>query len=137
MKKLGIVDFLGLPFVVLSSIWCVLCVGSGIMSLPATLRVLGLVLGVALIMVAAFLTEASTEMFVRFSKPGAALSYGDLMGDAFGRIGKILLQVCVIINNIGVLIVYMIIIGVTSMLSFILYAFTLFSLNTPSFSSVW
>lgn len=74
-------------------------VGSGIMSLPATLKVLGLVLG-------------------------AALSYVDLMGDAFGRIGKILLQVCVIINNIGVLIVYLIIIGVTSLLSFILYAFT-------------
>lgn len=46
------------------------------------------------------------------------------MGDAFGRIGKILLQVCVIINNIGVLIVYLIIIGVTSMLSFVLYACT-------------
>ena len=69
------------------------------MSLPATLKVLGLVLG-------------------------EALSYGDLMGDAVGRIGKILLQVCVIINNIGVLIVYLIIIGVTSMLSFILFAFT-------------
>ncbi|KAF3962113.1 hypothetical protein CMV_013339 [Castanea mollissima] len=110
MKKLGIVDFMELPFMVLSSIWCVLCVGSGIMSLPATLKVLGLVLGVALIIVAAFLTEASIEMLVRFSKPGAALSYGDLMGDAFGRIGKILLQVCVIINNIGVLIVFLIII---------------------------
>nr|POE91003.1 putative sodium-coupled neutral amino acid transporter 7 [Quercus suber] len=51
------------------------------MSLPATLKVLGLVLGVALIIVAAFLTEASIEMLVRFSKPGAALSYRDLMED--------------------------------------------------------
>jgi sodium-coupled neutral amino acid transporter 2 len=33
------------------------------------------------------------------------------MGDAFGKYGRILLQVCVLINNIGVLIVYMIIIG--------------------------
>lgn len=33
------------------------------------------------------------------------------MGDAFGRYGKIVLQICVLINNIGVLTVYMIIIG--------------------------
>ncbi|PON82134.1 Amino acid transporter, transmembrane domain containing protein [Trema orientale] len=85
-------------------------IGSGIMSLPATLNVLGLVPGVALIIVAALLTEASIEMLVRFSKPGSVFSYGDLMADAFGKIGKFLVQISVIINNIGVLIVFMIII---------------------------
>ncbi|XP_015880508.3 amino acid transporter AVT6A isoform X1 [Ziziphus jujuba] len=85
-------------------------IGSGIMSLPATLKVLGLVPGVALIVIAAFLTDTSIEMLLRFSKPGLAFSYSDLMDDAFGKIGKILLQICVIINNIGCLIVYMIII---------------------------
>ncbi|KAL5582051.1 hypothetical protein UlMin_014493 [Ulmus minor] len=85
-------------------------IGSGIMSLPATLQVLGLVPGVVLIIIAAFFTEASIEMLLRFSKPGSASSYGDLMGDAFGKVGKILLQLSVIINNIGCLIVYMIII---------------------------
>lgn len=33
------------------------------------------------------------------------------MGDAFGNYGKMLLQICILVNNIGVLIVYMIIIG--------------------------
>lgn len=53
----------------LGSVFNVVCtiVGSGIMSLPATLKVLGLVRGVALIIVAAFLTEASIEMLVRAS----------------------------------------------------------------------
>ncbi|KAJ6684459.1 AMINO ACID TRANSPORTER AVT6A [Salix viminalis] len=59
----------------------------------------------------AFLTEASIELLLRFSRAGKSASYGGLMGDAFGKTGRILLQVAVLINNIGVLIVYMIIIG--------------------------
>ena len=56
-------------------------------------------------------------MLLRFSKPCSAFSYSDLMGDAFGTIGKILLQISVIVNNIGCLVVYMIIIGLISMIS--------------------
>lgn len=33
------------------------------------------------------------------------------MNDAFGKYGRMLLQVCILVNNIGVLVVYMIIIG--------------------------
>lgn len=86
-------------------------VGAGIMALPATMKVLGLILGVALIIFMAFLTQASIELLLRFSRAGKTVSYGGLMGDAFGKYGKIMLQVCILINNIGVLIVYMIIIG--------------------------
>ncbi|KAJ8751851.1 hypothetical protein K2173_026049 [Erythroxylum novogranatense] len=86
-------------------------VGAGIMALPATMKVLGLILGVALIIFMAFLTEASIELLLRFSRVGKSASYGGLMGDAFGTYGRILLQVAVLVNNIGVLIVYMIIIG--------------------------
>ncbi|OWM64473.1 amino acid transporter AVT6A-like [Punica granatum] len=86
-------------------------VGAGIMALPATMKVLGLGLGIAMIIFMAFLTEASIELLLRFSRAGKSLSYGGLMGDAFGKYGKILLQICVMVNNIGVLIVYMIIIG--------------------------
>ncbi|KAK0585530.1 hypothetical protein LWI29_029918 [Acer saccharum] len=86
-------------------------VGAGIMALPATMKVLGLGLGIALIIFMAFLTEASIELLLRFSRAGKSVSYGGLMGDAFGRFGKGALQVCVLVNNIGVLIVYMIIIG--------------------------
>ncbi|KAH7532812.1 hypothetical protein FEM48_Zijuj04G0062000 [Ziziphus jujuba var. spinosa] len=86
-------------------------VGAGIMALPATMKVLGLVLGVIMIIFMAFLTEASIELLLRFSRAGKTLSYGSLMGDAFGKYGKMLLQVCVLVNNLGVLVVYMIIIG--------------------------
>ncbi|BFG26445.1 hypothetical protein CerSpe_127190 [Prunus speciosa] len=85
-------------------------VGSGIMSLPATLKMLGLVPGIVLIVIVAFVIEASIEMLLRFSKAGSAYSYGDAMADAFGRIGKVLLQICIVIYNTGSLIVYMIII---------------------------
>lgn len=86
-------------------------VGAGIMALPATMKVLGLVLGMVMIAFMAFLTEASIELLLRFSRAGRTASYGGLMGDAFGKWGKVLLQVSVLINNVGVLIVYMIIIG--------------------------
>lgn len=89
-------------------------VGAGIMALPATMKVLGLVLGIALIIFMAFLTDASIELLLRFSRAGKSVSYGGLMGEAFGKWGKVLLQLSVLINNVGVLIVYMIIIGMTS-----------------------
>lgn len=95
-------------------------VGSGIMSLPATLKMLGLVPGIVLIIIVAFVIEASIEMLLRFSKAGSAYSYGDAMADAFGRIGKVLLQICIVIYNTGSLIVYMIIIGITPFLPFLL-----------------
>ncbi|XP_059449503.1 amino acid transporter AVT6A-like [Corylus avellana] len=86
-------------------------VGAGIMALPATMKALGLGLGIAMIIFMAFLTDASIQFLLRFSRAGKSGSYGGLMGNAFGKYGKFLLQLSVIINNIGVLIVYMIIIG--------------------------
>ncbi|GFZ19008.1 transmembrane amino acid transporter family protein [Actinidia rufa] len=86
-------------------------VGAGIMALPATMKALGLVLGIAMIIFMALLAEASIEMLLRFSRAGKTTSYGGVMGDAFGKYGRIFLQICVLVNNIGVLIVYMIIIG--------------------------
>ncbi|XP_076933603.1 amino acid transporter AVT6A-like [Bidens hawaiensis] len=86
-------------------------VGAGIMALPATMKILGLIPGIALIIFMAFLTDASIDLLIRFSRAGRSVSYGGAMGDAFGNVGRILLQVCVMVNNIGVLVVYMIIIG--------------------------
>lgn len=86
-------------------------VGAGIMALPATMKVLGLVPGITMIILMAFLTEASIELLLRFSRAGKSVSYGGVMDDAFGKYGRMLLQICVLVNNIGVLIVYMIIIG--------------------------
>ncbi|KAL0377648.1 UNVERIFIED_CONTAM: Amino acid transporter AVT6A [Sesamum radiatum] len=86
-------------------------VGAGIMALPATMKVLGLILGIAVIIFMAFLTEASIDFLLRFSRASKSVSYGSLMGDAFGKYGRMVIQLCVIVNNVGVLIVYMIIIG--------------------------
>ncbi|KAK9924814.1 hypothetical protein M0R45_033163 [Rubus argutus] len=85
-------------------------VGSGIMSLPATLKVLGLIPGIVLIMLVAFIIEASIELLLRFSKAGSAVSYGDVMAHAFGKVGKVVLQITIVVYNTGSLIVYMIIV---------------------------
>lgn len=87
-------------------------IGAGIMALPATMKVLGLFLGIAIIVLVAILTELSVEILLRFSKAAGSTSYGEVMWDAFGNIGKKLLQFCVVINNIGILVVYMIILGI-------------------------
>ncbi|KAK9742557.1 hypothetical protein RND81_03G181800 [Saponaria officinalis] len=86
-------------------------IGAGIMGLPAAVKVLGIVPGVLMIFVSGVLTKYSIEILLRFSDCGRAYTYGQLMGDAFGRIGEVLLQICVIINNIGSTIIYLIIIG--------------------------
>ncbi|KAK9048375.1 hypothetical protein SSX86_031409 [Deinandra increscens subsp. villosa] len=86
-------------------------IGAGIMALPATMKVLGLGLGIAVIVVVAVLSEATVRILLKYSKAGGADSYGGLMGDAFGDLGKKMLEGCVVINNIGVLVIYMIILG--------------------------
>lgn len=87
-------------------------IGAGIMALPATMKVLGLGLGIGMIVFVAVLTERSVEILLRYSKAGKVDSYGGLMGCAFGNGGRRLLQICVLLNNVGILIVYSIIIGV-------------------------
>lgn len=96
-------------------------VGAGIMALPASIKMLGLIPGILMIILVALLTEASIDMLVRCSHQGKITSYGWLMGDTFGQWGRIALQGSVVINNVGVLIVYMIIIGMH--LNFIIYAY--------------
>ncbi|XP_057447785.1 amino acid transporter AVT6A-like [Lotus japonicus] len=86
-------------------------IGAGIMGLPACVKKLGMVPGLLAIILTAFLTDKSIEFMIRFSRAGNISSYGNLMRDAFGKFGKALSEISVVINNIGVLIVYMIIIG--------------------------
>jgi sodium-coupled neutral amino acid transporter 2 len=86
-------------------------VGAGIMALPASIKMLGIIPGILMIIIVALLTEASIDMLVRCSHQGKITSYGWLMGEVFGQWGRISLQASVIVNNVGVLIVYMIIIG--------------------------
>ncbi|CAM8959651.1 unnamed protein product [Rhodiola kirilowii] len=85
-------------------------IGAGIMSLPATFKVLGIIPGIILILFTVFLTEMSVEMLLRFSRPSGCGSYSEVMGDAFGVFGEMALRIIVVVNNIGVVIVYLIII---------------------------
>ncbi|KAK4735718.1 hypothetical protein R3W88_009979 [Solanum pinnatisectum] len=86
-------------------------IGAGIMALPATMKVLGLVVGVILIFLMGVLSEISVELLVRFSVQCKASSYGEVVEAALGKTAKILSEICIIVNNAGVLVVYLIIIG--------------------------
>lgn len=86
-------------------------VGAGIMALPATLKQLGMIPGLIVIVLAAMLTESSIDMILRFSRAAKSTTYSGLVNDAFGGAGRTLLQVGIIVNNVGMLVVYMIIIG--------------------------
>lgn len=86
-------------------------IGAGIMSIPATLKVLGAVPAFVLIVVIAWLADVSVEFLMRFTHSGEAMTYAGLMKESFGRVGSVALQVCVMITNLGCLIVYLIIIG--------------------------
>uniref|UniRef100_A0A0E0CH41 Amino acid transporter transmembrane domain-containing protein n=1 Tax=Oryza meridionalis TaxID=40149 RepID=A0A0E0CH41_9ORYZ len=81
------------------------------MALPASIKMLGIIPGILMIILVALLTEASIDMLVRCSHEGKITSYGWLMGETFGQWGRIALQASVVINNIGMMIVYMIIVG--------------------------
>ena len=86
-------------------------IGAEILVLPAIMKVLGLGLGIGMIVFVAILTEGSLEMLLRFSRMGNSHSYGEVVRDAFGHAGRLLLQICILVNNVGTLIVYMINIG--------------------------
>ncbi|WOK95072.1 hypothetical protein Cni_G03779 [Canna indica] len=86
-------------------------IGAGIMALPAAMKVLGLLLGFVSIILMGILSEISIELLVRFSVLCKSSSYGDVVQSALGRPLKIVSEICVIVNNAGILVVYLIIIG--------------------------
>lgn len=86
-------------------------VGAGIMSLPAAVKEVGIIPGVLLIVVSGFLTKYSIDLLLRFSDDGRAYSYAQLMEDAFGRVGEMLYQICVVVNIGGTIVIYLIIIA--------------------------
>ncbi|GAU51334.1 hypothetical protein TSUD_412810 [Trifolium subterraneum] len=86
-------------------------IGAGIMALPAAMKVLGLTIGIASIVFFALLSHTSLDILMRFSRVAKAQSYGDIMGCAFGSVGRLVFQISVLVNNFGILVVYSIIIG--------------------------
>ncbi|CAN6449938.1 unnamed protein product [Victoria cruziana] len=86
-------------------------IGAGIMALPATMRVLGVVLGFLAIVLMGILSEISIEFLVKFSVLKKASSYGEIVQIACGYSARVLSEICIIVNNAGILIVYLIIMG--------------------------
>lgn len=86
-------------------------IGAGIMALPATMKVLGLIAGIILIFIMGIITEVSVEMLVRFTVQCRATSYGEVVQHALGTPARIISEIFIVMNNAGILVVYMIIVG--------------------------
>lgn len=86
-------------------------IGAGIMALPGTMRVLGVPLGLLAIVIMGLLSEISIEMLVHYLTLTKLWTFGDLVGEAMGWAARGAAQLCIVINNAGVLIVYLIIMG--------------------------
>lgn len=88
-------------------------VGAGIMSIPAAMKVLGVIPALFLIAAIACLADVSVEFMLRYT--GWSLgppSYAGIMKDAFGRAGSTVLNLCVAFTTAGTLVMYLIIIGI-------------------------
>ncbi|KAK4273763.1 hypothetical protein QN277_017097 [Acacia crassicarpa] len=86
-------------------------VGAGIMSIPATVKVVGVIPAFFMILIIAMLAEVSVDFLLRFTHSGETSTYSGVMREAFGPAGAIATQIFVIITNYGALIMYLIIIG--------------------------
>ncbi|MCD9646763.1 Amino acid transporter avt6c [Datura stramonium] len=86
-------------------------IGAGIMSVPATLKVLGVIPAFVLIVLVALLVDISVDFMLRFTYAGESKTYAELMKESFGKIGSVAVQISVMITNLGCLIMYLIIIG--------------------------
>lgn len=86
-------------------------IGAGIMSVPATLKVLGVIPAFVLICLVALLVDISVDFMLRFTYKGDSQTYAALMNESFGKIGSVAVQICVMMTNLGCLIMYLIIIG--------------------------
>lgn len=86
-------------------------IGAGIMSIPATFKVLGVFPALFLLLVVALMGDVTGEFMLRYTHSGKSTTYAGLMGESFGRLGSLALQICVMITSFGCLIIYLIIIG--------------------------
>lgn len=86
-------------------------IGAGIMSIPATMKVLGIVPGFLLIAVVALTVEVTVEFMLRNTHFGKSNTYAGMVAESFGRFGSLIVQICVVISNLGSLIIYLIITG--------------------------
>ena len=56
-------------------------IGAGIMSIPATFKVLGVIPGFIIILMVAFAVEVTVEFLLRYTNSGESVTYGGLMAE--------------------------------------------------------
>ncbi|KAL2896968.1 Amino acid transporter AVT6C [Bienertia sinuspersici] len=98
-------------------------IGAGIMSIPATFKVLGVFPAIFVLVIVAIMGDVTGEFMLRYTHSGKSTTYAGLMGESFGRLGSLALQICVMITSFGCLIIYLIIIDslrYTSLLAILL-----------------
>ncbi|CAI5467177.1 unnamed protein product [Closterium sp. Yama58-4] len=86
-------------------------VGAGIMGLPGTMRILGIPLGIIALVAMGILTQVSLELLIKTTTVQQVWSYGDLVLQECGPKWRLVLDIAVLINNIGLCVVYLIIIA--------------------------
>ncbi|KAF3433312.1 hypothetical protein FNV43_RR24414 [Rhamnella rubrinervis] len=86
-------------------------IGSGVMSIPAAIKVLGIVPGFLLIFIVALTVEVTVDFLLRNTRSGKSNTYAGIVAESFGRLGSLALQICVVVSNLGSLIIYFIIVG--------------------------
>ncbi|WCJ18892.1 Transmembrane amino acid transporter family protein [Euphorbia peplus] len=86
-------------------------IGVGIMSIPATIKLSGIIPGFITLLIVAFLVETTAQFMLSYTESGHANTYAALMGESFGRPGSLAVQISVSLSNFGCLIIYFIIIG--------------------------
>ena len=86
-------------------------IGAGILSLSFAYSTIGLWPGVVLSLMAGYLTFASCSVIIRYCATFKKESYGELTYHVFGPMGRSLLQGSIILHVVGVMIVYLVIIG--------------------------
>ncbi|KAH9604603.1 hypothetical protein KSS87_013378 [Heliosperma pusillum] len=86
-------------------------IGAGIMSIPATFKVLGVIPALVVILIVALMGDVTGEFMLRYTHSGKSTTYAGLMGESFGKLGSFALQLCVILTSFGCLVIYLIIIG--------------------------
>ncbi|CAJ1971072.1 unnamed protein product [Sphenostylis stenocarpa] len=86
-------------------------IGAGIMSVPATMKVLGIIPGFLVIVLVALITDVTVEFMLRYTISGKSTTYAGMMGESFGSVGSLAVKICVLITNFGILIIYLIILG--------------------------
>jgi len=85
-------------------------VGAGVMALPRVVAELGLLLGVGAICACAAISVFALESIVwEAEATRQTVSYGALVESQFGRWGGASMQLAIIVNNFGIMIVYLII----------------------------